>query len=116
MTTLVEPHRHVLISAPRPPTRPWLLLAVLGVGQLMLVLDATVVNIALPRAQAALGFSDADRQWVVTAYSLAFGSLLLIGGRFADAFGRRRMFVVGLAGFAAASALGGVADNFATFV
>src|SRR5262249_61611108 len=62
---LAGPHRPVLIGGPRPPTRPWLLLAVLGVGQLMLVLDATVVNIALPRAQAALGFSDADRQWVV---------------------------------------------------
>jgi hypothetical protein len=75
-TTVVQPHRQDLTGGPRPPTRPWLVLAVLGVGQLMLVLDATVVKIALPRAQAALGFSDADRQWAVTAYSLTFGSLL----------------------------------------
>ena len=92
------------------------MLAVLGIAQLMLVLDATVVNIALPRAQVALGFSDVDRQWIVTAYSLAFGSLLLIGGRLADAFDRRRMFLAGLVGFTAASALGGAADNLAMLV
>ena len=115
-TTLTRPNRRSLISGPHPPIRPWLALVVLGTAQLMLVLDATVVNIALPRAQAALGFSDADRQWIVTAYSLAFGSLLLIGGRLADAFGQRRMFLVGLVGFAAASALGGIAGNFGMLV
>src|SRR4051794_780556 len=95
---------------------PWLVLLALGLAQLMLVLDATVVNIALPRAQQALGFSDADRQWVVTAYSLAFGSLLLVGGRLADIIGRRRIFVIGLIGFAAASAIGGLSTSFAMLV
>src|SRR4051794_38296482 len=92
------------------------MLAVLGLAQLMVILDATIVNIALPSAQQDLGFSDADRQWVVTAYSLAFGGLLLLGGRLADMFGRRRMLLVGLAGFAAASALGGAATGFGTLV
>jgi EmrB/QacA subfamily drug resistance transporter len=87
----------------------WLVLAVLGIAQLMVVLDGTIVNIALPSAQAALHFSDADRQWVVTAYALGFGSLLLLGGRLADIFGRRRLFLIGLAGFASASAVGGAA-------
>ena len=68
--------------------RRWWTLATLGLAQLMVVLDATIVNIALPSAQADLGFSDADRQWVVTAYALAFGGLLLLGGRLADLFGR----------------------------
>ena len=89
-------------------------LAVLALAQLMVVLDATIVNIALPSAQRALGFSVADRQWVVTAYALAFGGLLLLGGRLADIAGRRRMFLIGLAGFAVASAVGGAAGNFAT--
>lgn len=78
----------------------------------MVVLDATVVNIALPAAQAELGFSDGDRQWVITAYSLAFGSLLLLGGRLGDLVGRKRMFIVGLVGFAAASLFGGLAPTF----
>ncbi|HYY12026.1 MAG TPA: MFS transporter [Kineosporiaceae bacterium] len=84
-------------------------LATLGVAQLMVVLDATVVNIALPSAQAELGFDDGARQWVVTAYALAFGSLLLLGGRIGDLAGRARVFVAGLAGFAVASAVGGAA-------
>src|SRR6478672_10913642 len=82
----------------------------------MVVLDGTVVNIALPHAQAALGFSDGDRQWIVTAYSLAFGSLLLLGGRLADVFGQRRVFLVGVIGFAGASALGGAATGFGMLV
>ncbi len=82
----------------------------------MVVLDSTVVNIALPAAQADLGFSNADRQWVVTAYSLAFGSLLLLGGRLSDLMGRKRTFIIGLIGFAVASALGGAADSFGTLV
>jgi EmrB/QacA subfamily drug resistance transporter len=94
-------------------SRRWLVLAMLGVAQLMVVLDATIMNVALPSAQRALGFSDTDRQWVVTAYALSFGSLLLLGGRLGDLFGRRITFMVGLAGFAAASALGGAAGNFA---
>ncbi len=92
--------------------RRWWILAVLGCAQLMVVLDTTVVNIALPSAQRALGFDNTDRQWVVTAYALAFGSLLLLGGRLADLFGRKRLFMVGLVGFAAASAVGGAAVNF----
>ncbi|MFD9068876.1 MFS transporter [Streptomyces lasiicapitis] len=92
------------------PTRWWTLLAV-SAAQLLVVLDGTIVNIALPSAQSALGMSDASRQWAITAYALAFGGLLLIGGRVSGALGHRRAFVVGLAGFAAASALGGAAAN-----
>ena len=92
--------------------RRWWVLGVVGLAQLMVVLDATIVNIALPSAQHDLGFSNADRQWVVTAYSLAFGSLLLLGGRLSDLFGQRRMLIIGLTGFAAASALGGAATGF----
>ena len=87
-----------------------------GLAQLMVVLDATIVNIALPSAQRDLGFSNADRQWVVTAYALAFGGLLLLGGRLSDLFGRRRMLIIGLVGFAAASALGGAANSFGLLV
>ena len=82
----------------------------------MVVLDATIVNIALPSAQEALGFSDDSRQWIITAYALAFGSLLLLGGRLGDLFGRKRVFVVGLVGFAGASALGGFAESFEVLV
>jgi len=92
--------------------RRWLILGVVCLGQLMVVLDATVVNIALPSAQRDLAFSNADRQWVVTAYSLAFGGLLLLGGRLADLVGRKRMLIIGMAGFAAASALAGAATDF----
>ena len=92
-------------------SRRWLGLAVIATAQLMVVLDASIVNIALPSAQQDLGISDADRQWVVTAYTLAFGGLLLLGGRIADYVGRKRMFLVGLIGFAAASALGGLAQS-----
>ncbi|MDX6655084.1 MAG: hypothetical protein QOH18_2478, partial [Solirubrobacterales bacterium] len=97
-------------------SRRWWILAILSVAQLMVVLDATVVNIALPSAQAALHFSDGSRQWIVTAYALAFGSLLLLGGRIGDLFGRKWTFVAGLAGFAIASAIGGAAQNFDVLV
>ena len=103
-------------GTPARDSRRWLILAVIGVAQLMVVLDATIVNIALPSAQRALGFSTADRQWVVTAYALAFGGLLLVGGRLSDLFGRKRTFVAGLAGFAVASAAGGAAPEFAVLV
>ncbi len=96
--------------------RRWLILIVLGVTQLMVALDATVINIALPRAQAALHFSSADRQWPITAYALAFGSLLLLGGRLGDLWGRRTALLVGLVGFAGASAVGGAASSFAVLV
>jgi EmrB/QacA subfamily drug resistance transporter len=89
----------------------WVALAIIAVAQLMVVLDATIVNIALPQAQAALGIADANRAWVVTAYTLTFGGLLLLGGRIADYWGRKRTFMLGIVGFAAASALGGMAQN-----
>ena len=96
--------------------RRWWILGVLGVAQLMVILDNTIVNIALPTAQHDLGFSNADRQWIVTAYSLAFGSLLLLGGRIGDIIGRKRALVIGLVGFAVASAVGGAAVGFPMLV
>ncbi len=103
-------------SVAKAPDKRWLILAILGIAQLMVVLDATVVNIALPSAQEALGFSESARQWIVTAYSLTFGSLLLLGGRISDIFGRKWTFVGGLIGFAFASALGGAAPSFGVLV
>ncbi|WBB69465.1 MFS transporter [Micromonospora sp. WMMD812] len=97
------------VAAAHP--RRWAALAVIAIAQLMVVLDATIVNIALPHAQADLGISDANRQWVVTAYTLTFGGLLLLGGRIADYWGRKRAFLVGMVGFALASAVGGLANN-----
>jgi EmrB/QacA subfamily drug resistance transporter len=87
-----------------------------ALAQLMVVLDTTVVNIALPSAQHDLGFTNGERQWVITAYSLAFGSLLLLGGRLSDLVGRKRTFIIGLIGFAGASALGGAAGSFGMLV
>src|SRR6202451_976463 len=94
----------------------WLILVIVAIAQLMVVLDSTVVNIALPSAQRALDFPNSDRQWVVTAYALAFGSLLLLGGRLGDIFSRKRVFITGLAGFALSSALGGAAQSFGMLV
>ncbi|MFI7407113.1 MFS transporter [Streptomyces sp. NPDC049627] len=94
----------------------WWILAIIALAQLMVVLDATIVNIALPSAQADLGFSDGNRQWIVTAYALAFASLLLLGGRIADLFGRKPAFLIGVAGFAGASVLGGAATGFEMLV
>src|ERR1700734_2058305 len=96
--------------------RRWLILAVVALAQLMVVLDATIVNIALPSAQHALRFSNIERQWVVTAYALAFGSLLLLGGRLTDIIGRKATFIAGLIGFAAASAAGGAAGSFGMLI
>ncbi|MFI2434505.1 MFS transporter [Streptomyces sp. NPDC018693] len=95
------------VTAPRR----WWGLVIIALAQLMVVLDSTIVNIALPSAQDDLGISDGDRQWVITAYTLAFGGLLLLGGRVADLVGRKRTFVIGLIGFATASALGGAATG-----
>jgi EmrB/QacA subfamily drug resistance transporter len=103
-------------SARDDHARRWLILSVVCLGQLMVVLDATVVNIALPTAQRDLGFNNADRQWVVTAYSLAFGGLLLLGGRLSDLVGRKRMLIIGMTGFAAASALGGAATSITMLI
>src|ERR1700749_86675 len=105
--------------AGRPATAApnrWAVLALLGAAQLMVVLDATIVSIALPSAQKALHFSTADREWIVTAYALAFGSLLLLGGKLGDLFGRQWTFIAGLVGFAIVSAIGGLAQNFAMLV
>ena len=96
--------------------RRWWILAVLGIAQLMIVLDITVVNIALPSAQKALHFSNNSREWIVTAYALAFGSLLLAGGRLGDLLGRKRLFIASTIGFAAASAVGGAAQSFDVLV
>jgi EmrB/QacA subfamily drug resistance transporter len=102
-------------SAASSPNR-WAILALLGVAQLMVVLDATIVNIALPSAQKALHFSTDNRQWIITAYALAFGSLLLLGGKLGDLFGRKWTFIGGLTGFAVASAVGGLAQSFGMLV
>jgi EmrB/QacA subfamily drug resistance transporter len=99
-----------------PDPRRWLILATVALAQLMVVLDATIVNIALPSAQRDLGFTTVDRQWVVTAYALAFGSLLLFGGRLGDLIGRKITFLTGALGFAAASAVGGAATSFGMLV
>ncbi|MEO6879392.1 MAG: MFS transporter [Mycobacteriaceae bacterium] len=119
--------RSVVRTAPNEPettattaednhSRRWLVLGVVALAQLMVVLDATIVNIALPSAQQALGFADTSRQWVVTAYALSFGSLLLFGGKLGDLFGRKRTFIIGLVGFALASALGGAAESFGVLI
>ncbi|GAA1262745.1 MFS transporter [Planotetraspora silvatica] len=95
----------------QPDPRRWKALAFIAIAQLMVVLDGTIVNIALPSAQVDLGISDTNRQWVITAYALAFGGLLLFGGRISDLWGRKRAFTIGLIGFATASAIGGAAAN-----
>jgi EmrB/QacA subfamily drug resistance transporter len=103
-------------GAEHPIPHRWWVLAVIGLAQLMVVLDATIVNIALPSAQAALGFSNDGRQWVVTAYSLAFGSLLLLGGRLSDFFGRKTTLLIGLVGFAGASAVAGASTSLGMLI
>src|SRR5215469_3494790 len=100
-----------LASTAREPNR-WAVLALLSVAQLMVILDATIVTIAIPSAQHALGFSTQSRQWVVTAYALAFGSLLLLGGKLGDLLGRKWTLIAGLVGFSIASAIGGLAQSF----
>jgi EmrB/QacA subfamily drug resistance transporter len=126
-STSVPPLRSVLPAPPGETGHPlpdlqtehrrgWWALGVIGLAQLMVVLDVTIVNIALPSAQSALGFNNDGRQWIVTAYSLAFGSLLLLGGRLADLLGRRRTLLIAIVGFACASALGGAATGFPMLV
>ena len=94
-------------------SRPGLALLVIAAAQLMVVLDATIVNVALPHIQRSLGFSDSSLEWVINAYALAFGGLLLLGGRSGDLLGRRRMFITGLLLFSAASLAGGFASSSA---
>jgi EmrB/QacA subfamily drug resistance transporter len=105
-TTRTDPHH----------ARRWLILGVIALAQLMVVLDVTIVNIALPSAQADLGFTDESRQWVITAYALAFGSLLLLGGKISDLVGRKWTFIAGLLGFAGASAIAGAAPSFGVLI
>jgi len=104
------------IGEAKPRDHKWLILVIVSVAQLMVVLDSTIVNIALPSAQKALGFSNDGRQWIVTSYALAFGSLLLLGGRLGDMFGRKWAFLGGMVGFAVASAVGGAATSFGMLV
>src|SRR6202034_1712876 len=113
-----RPAGHTVVTSQGTGADPrrWLILAVVALAQLMVVLDATIVNIALPSAQHALHFSNVDRQWVVTAYALSFGSLLLFFGPVADLVGRKAMVLTGLTGFAVASAIGGASVNFEMLV
>src|SRR4051794_40232264 len=109
------PVRSSVASTDREPNR-WAVLALLSVAQLMVVLDATIVTIAIPSAQDELHFSAENRQWIVTAYALAFGSLLLLGGKLGDLFGYKRTLIAGLVGFSIASAIGGLAQSFGVLV
>jgi EmrB/QacA subfamily drug resistance transporter len=110
-TAATQPHEPETDELTGPDPRRWRMLAVIAVTQLMLVLDASIMNIALPSAAEELNIADNDVQWAVTAYTLAFGGLLLLGGRVADYMGRKRAMLIGLLGFALASALGGAAQN-----
>jgi EmrB/QacA subfamily drug resistance transporter len=103
-------------EAAEDSTRRWLILGAVCTAYLMITLDLTVMNLALPSAQDALGFTDADRQWIVTAYALPFGSLLLFFGRLSDLFGRKETFLIGVTGFAVASAVGGASTSFGMLV
>src|SRR4051794_1224559 len=97
--------------AEEPYERRWLALGIIALTVLLVILDATIVNIALPAVSADLGISAATQQWIVTAYTLTFGGFLLLGGRIADFWGRKRTYLVGAGGFAVASAVGGLAQN-----
>ena len=113
------PRTGAAVGVPAPPgpdPRRWTALLFIAVAQLMVVVDTTVVNIAIPSTQADLGMADGDRQWIIAAYTLAFGGLLLLGGRVTDLLGRKRAFLIGLAGFAVASALGGAATGSAMLI
>src|SRR3954467_6812784 len=111
----MRPSLMSVASTHREPNR-WAVLALLSVAQLMVVLDATIVTIAIPSAQNALHFSTESRQWIVTAYALPFGSLLLLGGKLGDLFGRKWTLIAGLVGFSIASAIGGLAQSFGVLV
>ncbi|MEU5599529.1 DHA2 family efflux MFS transporter permease subunit [Streptomyces sp. NPDC020298] len=113
---MTDLHERTTAAAGRPASHRWWGLAVIGLAQLMVMLDTTIVNIALPWAQRATGMSDADRQWVITGYTLAFGGLLLLGGRIGDLLGRRLAFIIAVTGFTAASAVGGAAPNAAVLI
>jgi EmrB/QacA subfamily drug resistance transporter len=110
MTTSVGPHR-LSSDPPLPDPRRWWALGAVATAQLLIGLDSTIMNIALPSVQRSLDLSDPARQWVITTFALAYGGLLLLGGRLSDLIGRRRSLLIGLAGFALASALGGAATG-----
>src|SRR4029077_6833820 len=117
VTDQIDNRRQTVPPVPYPHhDRRSLLLGLIALATHMGVLDVPIVNIALPSAQRELGFSDDQRQWLITAYALAFGSLLLVGGRVSDLFGRKWTFIAGLIGFAGASALGGAAQSFGVLV
>src|SRR5215207_1567363 len=97
-------------------TNPWLVLSVVCLAQFMVVLDATIVNVALPSIQADLSMAEGDLQWVVNASTLTFGGFLLLGGRAGDLLGRKRVFLVGLVVFTLASLLNGLADSSTTLI
>src|SRR3954469_8868355 len=99
------------MTSPAAQQRRWLALVLLSAAQFVVVLDASIVNVALPSIQRALDFSASNLQWVVNAYTLTFGGFLLLGGRAADLFGRRRVFIAGLILFSLASLLGGLAQS-----
>lgn len=107
MTSTLSPHAPETTTTPRR----WWILVVVALTQLVVVLDGTIVNIALPQAQQSIGLTDVERQWVVTAYALCFGALLLLGGRIADYGGRKRTFLAGMVGFGLASGYGGLVDS-----
>jgi MFS family permease len=113
MTTDVDPLTSRVPEVDPHHERRWLILLVVLIAQVMILIDATVINVALPSAQRTLHFSNANREWVITAYVLAFGSLLPLGGRLADIYGRKRMFLVGLVGFGIFTALAGAAPDTA---
>src|ERR1700756_2377263 len=118
MSTIHAPTRRFsnIVNAGEADSRRWLVLATICFAALMIVLDVTVMNLALPSAQRALRFTNADRQWIVTAYALSFGSLLLFCGRVADLIGRKVVFITGLIGFGVGFAIGGASVNFAMLV
>src|SRR5256885_4834291 len=93
----------------RHSTNPWVILVLICLAQFMVILDATIVNVALPSIQRDLGLSEANLQWVINAYALVFGGFLLLGGRAGDLLGRKRLFLIGLVIFTTASLLNGLA-------
>src|SRR5262249_44066252 len=95
----------------RHSTNPWVVLVIICLAQFMVVLDATIVNVALPHIQSALGFNEASLQWVINAYTLVFAGFLLLGGRAGDLLGRKRLFLIGLVIFTAASFLNGISST-----
>src|SRR5918911_409479 len=99
------------VASPRTETNRWLVLVIVCLAQFMVVLDATIVNVALPSIQRGLHFSATDLQWVINAYTLVFGGFLLLGGRAADFFGRRRLFLAGVVVFSGASLINGLASS-----